>query len=224
MNLDVFFIGTDGNLYNSYWAAAAGSWGTLPVTTGACASGTTCAGSGQPGGGVAAVARNSNQLDVFYIGKDGGVWTSFWSGGAGSASWTTMEITGGAVATAGAHITATARTSEALDVFFVDAFGTLRKSSWTSGAAWGTVAVDGSAALGQPGGLVCPLSRVSRTTSTSCSPGRVGSSNGAPGLIRTRGRPHPSSTSRAPHSVRARWAPAVSRSWLRTASACRSSI
>ena len=129
------------------------------VTTGACASGTRCAGSGQPGGGVAVVARNANRLDVFYIGKDGGVWTSFWSGGAGSASWTTMEIAGGGLAPAGAHNTATARTSEALDVFFVDASGTLRKSSWTTGAAWGTVPVDGSTGLGQPGGLVSAVSR-----------------------------------------------------------------
>jgi hypothetical protein len=164
-NLDAFFVGTDGNVYDEYWSTGMGTlasglprWGSTATTTGPCW-GTGCVGSGAPGGGVAAISRNPSELDVFYIGKDGGLWTTYWTDGA---AWTTGEITGPGVALPGAHVTATARTSETIDVFFLDISGTLRKSSWSfTGNAWGTTTVTGSAGLGQSGGLVSAVARQS---------------------------------------------------------------
>lgn len=159
-NLDVFFVGTDGNVYNAFWTARAPTWGYLPTTTGSCW-GTACAGSGQPGGGVAAVARMPWLLDVFYIGRDGGLWTSYWSGGAGPSSWTTREITGPNVAPPGAQVTAVARTTANLDVFFVGYGGTLMQASWqaSGGTSFPVYPVAQSAGVGQQGGLVSAVSR-----------------------------------------------------------------
>jgi hypothetical protein len=172
-NLDAFFIGSDGNVYNTYWNSGMGAtqgvpnWGAaFSITSQACIkTNTGCAGSASPGGGIAAVSRNPSQLDVFYVGKDGGIWNSYWY--AGAPSWTTMEIYGpasqwqygSAFAGAGAVITAAARTSEALDVFVIGSDGGMWKSSWVGGGSWGTAEVLLSARTGQPGG---PISVVSR--------------------------------------------------------------
>jgi hypothetical protein len=173
-NLDVFFIGTDGNVYTTYWGAGFGTnasglpnWGTpFSITSGACINtATSCVGVASPGGGIAAVSRNPNQLDVFYIGKDGGLWTSWWYNGA--PSWTTMELYGpssdvqrsAGIAPPGATITATARTSTNLDVFFVGSDGGLWTGAWSGGGGWGTWEIPGSAGTGEAGG---PISAVSR--------------------------------------------------------------
>jgi hypothetical protein len=171
-NLDVFVAGTDGNVYTTYWNAqmgkdAAAKWGApFTVTTGPCLSTTrACAGSAVPGSPIAAVARNPYQIDIFYVGVDGGIWTSWWTAGQ---PWTTMEIQGpssqvqyspSAIATPGAAITATARDAQRLDVFLVGLDGGLWTSAWHGGGGWGTFEIPGTAHLGVSGG---PISAVAR--------------------------------------------------------------
>jgi hypothetical protein len=174
-NLDVFAIGYDGNVYTSYWSTATGTnsqglanWAKpFPTTTGKCIATdpTKCAGSGAPGGPIASVAKWDGQIDVFYIGKDGGVWTSWWNY---SNAWTTMEIYGPystfqwapvGPAAAGAGITAVAPTPNNLDVFFIDTQGNLRTSTWSPQGSWATALISQGAGTGLPG---APLSAVSR--------------------------------------------------------------
>jgi hypothetical protein len=175
-NLDVFAIGSDGNVYTSYWNGGSGvdsqglpNWAApFSTTTKACVNTTTsCAGSGQPGGPIASVARWNGSIDVFYIGKDGGVWTTFWDE---SHDWTTMELYGpssriqygAAPAAGGAGITATARTTNNMDLFFIGTDGGLWTSAWTAGAKWGTWEIMGTRGAGLPG---APVSAVSRQPS-----------------------------------------------------------
>jgi hypothetical protein len=174
-NLDVFFIGADGNLYTTYWAQGFGTnaqgqpfWGApFAVTEGTCVNtAAPCAGSGSPGGGVAAVARNPDRIDVFYAGKDGGIWQSSWSF---TTSWVTQEIygpssnvqRGAALAVPGSVITATARTSMNLDVFLVGTDGGLWTSTWngSTGGGWGTVEIPGSGGTGIHGGPISAMAR-----------------------------------------------------------------
>jgi hypothetical protein len=172
-NLDVFFIGTDGNVYNAYWSTAMGvnaqgqpNWKTIPITTGACTmTNESCAGRGQPGSGVAVVARTPTHLDLFYVGSDGGIWSSWWD--ATATSWTTEELygphsywqyTAGAVPTS-ATLTAVARTENNLDVFFLGIDGGLWTTTWQNGGSWWSQEILGTQGTGQPGG---PISAVAR--------------------------------------------------------------
>jgi hypothetical protein len=161
-NLVVFAMGSDGNLYNSWWATSSGvdsaglpNWASpAPITT---------SGVGAPGGSIASIAQTPQALDVFYIGKDGGVWTSYWNECCG---WATGEIYNPsspgnhALAAPGAPIAATARTSDNIDVFFVGTDGGLWTSVWSATAGkWATWEISGTKGLGLPG---APVSAVSR--------------------------------------------------------------
>jgi hypothetical protein len=178
-NLDAFFIGSDSNVYNAFWNASMGTnsttgqpnWSFSSVTSQSCNS-PSCVATGVPGGGVAAISRNPGELDVFYVGNDGGIWTSGWVAGG---KWTASELynprsnTAGSSATAPPNtvITATARTSENIDVFFVLSDGALYTATWHNGAYWQTQQVrtqNGSTVgTGVPGG---PISAVARQPTT----------------------------------------------------------
>jgi hypothetical protein len=184
-NLDVFFVGKDGNVYNVYWNPSKGvnaqgqlNWGVVPVTTQTCAMPHTspCAGSGLPGNGVAVVARKPTTLDVFYVGRDGGVWTASYDSARGP-NWTTSEAIynpatdsvsalpswglDGSVAHH-AHLTATARTALNMDVFWVGADGGLWNGSWQNDS-WDTPVRRSMTGVGQPGGLVSAVGRQPNT-------------------------------------------------------------
>jgi hypothetical protein len=176
-NLVVFAIGRDGNLYNSWWATSSGvdsqglpNWASpAAITTGRCVNTNgACSGRGAPGGPIASIAQTPSALDVFYIGKDGGVWSSYWNLGSG---WATEEIYGpssriqygSAVAAPGAGVAATARTSNNIDVFFVGTDGGLWTSSWSAGGGWVTWEISGTKGAGMPG---APVSAVARQPGT----------------------------------------------------------
>jgi hypothetical protein len=177
LNLDVFALGYDGNVYTSYWNSGSGTnsqglatWAKpFATTTGTCIANpnTACAGSGAPGGPIASVSKWDGQIDVFYIGKDGGVWTSWWNY---SSPWTTMEIygpssvfqNGPGIASPGAGITAVAPTPNNLDVFFIDTQGNLRASTWSPQGSWSTGLIQQGAGTGLPS---APVSAVARQPS-----------------------------------------------------------
>ena len=77
--LDIFVAGADGKTYSAAWdAAVAGGWrGWWNILTGNI----------PPGGTVSAVSRNPNQLDIFIVSADGGVYTAAWSAGKPWGGW-----------------------------------------------------------------------------------------------------------------------------------------
>ncbi len=72
-NLDLFITGNDGRVYTSWWYAGA-AW------SGANDNWTPIGGYFPVGASLGAVARTSNNLDLFIMGNDGRVYTSWWSG------------------------------------------------------------------------------------------------------------------------------------------------
>jgi hypothetical protein len=178
-NLVVFAIGNDGNLWNSWWATSSGvdsqglpNWATPATITSTSPCYNTngsCAGVGAPGGPIASIAQSPTALDVFFIGNDGGVWSSYWTASFG---WATEEIYGpssriqygSAVAKPGAGIAATARDSEHIDVFFVGLDGGLWTSSWAAGGGgWGTSEVGVTKGAGMSGWPVTAVARQPNT-------------------------------------------------------------
>lgn len=77
--LDIFIVSTDGGIYTAAWDAnfSNGQWrGWWAIQNGKAKD-----------GGIAAVARHANQLDVFAIGLDQSVWTAAWNAGVANGQW-----------------------------------------------------------------------------------------------------------------------------------------
>jgi hypothetical protein len=154
--LDAFFIGKDGQPHTTfcYGFGTSGSssctssgFGGLTISVDACAA--------PNGGGIAAAARTSDLIEVFYISSEDGLCRSHWSSESG---WKSGRIQNNA-SIAGNPISAVARSFENVDVFFMTSSssgsglsGAWLESdgSWSSGGVSGTVgsAVSPSAVVG----------------------------------------------------------------------------
>ncbi|MEU5128468.1 hypothetical protein AB0G96_20340, partial [Streptomyces mobaraensis] len=137
-HLDVFWVGTDGKIWSNWWDQIAGNgWydhGAFPIAA-------SFPVPAAPGTGVAAVARTSGHLDVFWVGSDGKVWSAWWDQSAGNgwydhgvfpiaAQWPVPAVPGSGV-------TAVARTSGHLDVFWAGANGKVWSAWWDQSAGNG---------------------------------------------------------------------------------------
>jgi hypothetical protein len=134
-NMNVFYIGTDGGIWDSWWIGS--NWNTWEIY-GPSSPFQQGAGMATPGGSITAVARTATNIDVYYIGKDGGLWTSSWANGA---SWGSWEIPGSAgLGRAGTPISAVARQPNAVDVVFESDSsahgGFVEWASWTPASGW----------------------------------------------------------------------------------------
>ncbi|CAM5370178.1 IgA Peptidase M64 OS=Streptomyces griseomycini OX=66895 GN=FHS37_002589 PE=4 SV=1 [Streptomyces griseomycini] len=135
--LDVFWAGSDGQIWSTWWEQAPDmGWRDhfpFPI---ARAFSTLAA----QRTGIAAVARNSNHLDVFWAGSDGQIWSTWWDRVpdmgwrdhfpfpiARAFSTLAAERTG---------IAAVARTSNHLDVFWAGRDGKIWTNWWTPGNDW----------------------------------------------------------------------------------------
>ncbi len=128
-HLDVFVVGNDGRMYTSWWhqgqnwSGAADNWlpigGFFPVQA-----------------HIAAVARMQEHLDVFVVGNDGRMYTSWWHQGenwsGGNDNWLPL---GGAFPR-GAPIAVVARMPGHLDVFAVGNDGRMYSAWWHEGGNW----------------------------------------------------------------------------------------
>ncbi|MBC2875473.1 MULTISPECIES: M64 family metallopeptidase [Streptomyces] len=137
-HLDVFWAGTDGKIWSNWWDQATGNgWydhGAFPIAA-------SFPVPAAPGTGVAAVARTSGHLDVFWVGTDGKVWSAWWDQIAGmgwydhgvfpiAAQWPVPAVPGSGV-------TAVARTSGHLDVFWAGSNGRVWSAWWDQQAGNG---------------------------------------------------------------------------------------
>jgi len=126
-SLDVFVVKADGGIYTAPWDQDidGGLWrawqrvGELEV---------------KPASQVAAVARASDKLDVFIIGKEGGVWTAAWDKSGGWNAW--RKIPNGQ-ATPGSSIAAVSRAPTKLDIFIVGEDNGVWSSAWDRDVAGG---------------------------------------------------------------------------------------
>jgi hypothetical protein len=141
-NYDVAWIGNNGAVYSFDWTAGA----VVQVTA---------ANTAAAGGSIAMVGRAATDLDLFFIGNDGQVRTSYSSDGG--QHWSTSVLPGGAIAPSWGAITAASPIAQAIDVFFIGNSGALYQCSWTPSYGWTTEAIPNTSAL--PG---APISVVTR--------------------------------------------------------------
>jgi hypothetical protein len=149
---DVFLLDGNGAVAQSHWPNY--FFGATYMSNPAEISPTGLA---PAGAGIAAVARSANNLDVFFVGDDGAVYTSYWYQGA--TAWTTFALSDPGLARPGALITAAARTTNNIDLFFIGANGAVYTSYWYNGApSWSTFQL-GEANEAYSGGAVSVVSR-----------------------------------------------------------------
>jgi len=160
-HLDVFWVTRDGAIGSNWWTAAPGtSWadhGSFRIAP---------AGSARPGSALAALARTPDNLDVYWVTPDGAVASNWWFAAPGASwadhGWFTITPPS-AVASAGG-ITATARTPNNLDVFWVAPDGSVGTQWWhaAAGHSWAdhspfAIAPPGSAS---PGSSITAVGRL----------------------------------------------------------------
>ena len=181
--LDVFFVGNDGNVYTANWSAGGTDWsglngwyylgdGDFPFngvvggvsrnseqidvfitgydhqvhTVGRTGDDwtnySTWRGIGgigevsmEPLSPVSVVSRNSDQLDAFFCGQDGHVYTSWWNNVSGWSGLNGWEDIGG-VFPAGAPVAAVSRNPMGLDLFICGTNGHVYTSSWNNVSGW----------------------------------------------------------------------------------------
>jgi hypothetical protein len=125
--IDLFVMGGNGHVYTSWWTAGS-DWSGIH--------GWRDIGFLFPGGNsVTATSRNPNQIDLFVVGGNGHVYTSWWYAGSdwsGIKGWSDL---GGAFP-AGATVSAVTRNPNQIDLFVVHGDGTVWTTWWTAGATW----------------------------------------------------------------------------------------
>jgi hypothetical protein len=131
-HLDLFWVGLDGSVGSTWWDAGAnnGRWNAAFEIAPAKAA----------QGAVTAVARTPDHLDVFWVGPDGSVSSTWWDAGANNGRWNTAFEIAPAGSAAGA-VMAVARTPDHLDVFWVGPDGSVGTNWWDAHAnngAWNT--------------------------------------------------------------------------------------
>ncbi|WP_057176780.1 hypothetical protein [Paraburkholderia caribensis] len=131
-NLDLFVVGNDGLVYTS-WLAPGADWSGLgnkwrPI-----------GGVFPAGAPIAAVARKPDDLDLFVVGNDGVVYTSWLAPGADWSGLGNKWRAIGGVFPVGASIGVTARTPDNLDLFVLGNDGVVYTSWWSAGADWSGV-------------------------------------------------------------------------------------
>ena len=122
-DLDVFFIGKDGALWRSAWTSAAG-WSTgsvSPAQTGLAPAGAR----------LAAVASTVGNLDVFFLGNNGRMWSSSWVAGAPAFVTSLVPLIDGTAP--GSTISAVSRQPGLIDVAFTS-HGNVYDATETNGA------------------------------------------------------------------------------------------
>jgi hypothetical protein len=114
-------------------------------------SGLTAAGQPQPVTAVWAPANNLTHLDLFVVGADGAVDSTYRDQSGGWKPWFTIGSAG--LATPGQPVTAVWRGNDHLDLFVVGADGAVHSTYWEPAGSWQpwfTIGAGGLAVPGQP--------------------------------------------------------------------------
>jgi hypothetical protein len=118
-HIDLFAMGDDGVVRSTFGTGAPDGWNPwFPLPAPQAFS---------PDAQVSALARRSDQLDVFVTDSNGQVWTTWWNQSVG---WQPWGILGGVLLQPNQQATAIARYSEHIDLFHLGTDGTTWSTFW----------------------------------------------------------------------------------------------
>jgi|GEM_PF-3290395 len=153
-NLDLFITGNDGRVWTRWWDSRGGwvdtadNWAPL-------------GGFFPSGNKLSAVARSGDHLDLFVVGNDGRVYTSWWHEGQPWSGANDDWLSLGGIFPANAAVSAVARTPDNLDLFVTGNDGRVWTRWWSSGGGWVDTA-DNWASLGGFFPVGAPIASVAR--------------------------------------------------------------
>ncbi|MEV4351215.1 M64 family metallopeptidase [Actinoplanes sp. NPDC049596] len=123
-NLDLFIVGFDNRVWSTFWNTGGWSRDWFPLPGGAVFDHTKQQ--------VAAVSRAQNNLDLFIVGFDNRVWSTFWNTGGWSRDW--FPLPGGAVFDHNLQqVAAVSRAPNNLDLFIVGFDNRVWSTFWNTG-------------------------------------------------------------------------------------------
>jgi hypothetical protein len=82
---------------------------------------------------VTAIARYSNHLDLFVIGTDNRIYSTWWHEGGNWAGW--FNVSGG-IGKPGGQVAAISRVTEHIDLFTVGSDGLVYSTWWDGATGW----------------------------------------------------------------------------------------
>jgi hypothetical protein len=127
-HIDLFVVGRDGAVYSTYWDANGGwpnNWFRLGDDFAV-----------NPGTAVTALLRSQDHIDLFVVGRDRAIYSTYWDANSGwGSSW--FRIREG-VAEVGSPITAVARDPDHLDLFITGTDGGIYSIYWDDASGWGS--------------------------------------------------------------------------------------
>ena len=85
------------------------------------------------GSEVTAISRYSNHLDLFVVGTDNRIYSTWWHDPGGWAGW--FNVSGG-VSQPGGQVAALSRSAEHIDVFTVSSDGIAYSTWWDGASGW----------------------------------------------------------------------------------------
>jgi len=130
--LDLFIVGNDGVVYNS-WRTAQDHWSGLRRWR-------AIGGVFPPGAEISAVARTPQQIDLFVTGNDGHVYTSWCTAGSDWSGIGSRWRDIGGTFPPGTPVTAVTGNPNRLDLFLVGFDGAVYTSCWTPQQDWSWLA------------------------------------------------------------------------------------
>ncbi|MDP9333478.1 MAG: N-acetylmuramoyl-L-alanine amidase [Actinomycetota bacterium] len=151
--LDAFWVTEQNNLFTSFWTRAQG-WSTTEAQIGDPSVTASTA------GGIAALARQPDILDVFFVGLDNRLHTTWWTADQGWSP-TTLLIGGPQAIDATGGVSAVNRARDVIDVFAVGQDALLYTTWWTENGGWnnGSIAIAGQSVPVNPVSGVAALAR-----------------------------------------------------------------
>jgi hypothetical protein len=147
-HLDVFAVAANGRTMSTWWDQNSGWAGWFHVSGGYASPG----GSGSP---VTAIARYSGHLDLFTVGTDNRVWSTWWDSRTGWAQWFPI---GTLSCRPGSTVNVVCRFSDHIDLFTTASDGKIMSTWWDAAGGWANwFPVSGGVA--SPGSPVTAIAR-----------------------------------------------------------------
>ena len=126
-NLDLFVVGNDNHVWSTFWNANGWSKDWFPVPGQAVFD--------REHQQVAAVSRGPNKLDLFVVGNDNHVWSTFWNANGWSKDW--FPVPGQAVFDREhQQVAAVSRGPNKLDLFVVGNDNHVWSTFWNDHSGW----------------------------------------------------------------------------------------
>ncbi|MFE2066575.1 M64 family metallopeptidase [Streptomyces sp. NPDC059467] len=125
-HLDVFAAAADGRTMSNWWDASSGWAGWFQISGGFASPG----GTGAP---ITSVARYAGHLDLFVVGTDNRIWSTWWDQSTGWANW--FQV-GSLVARPGSTVNVVSRYADHLDLFTTASDGRTMSTWWDARTGW----------------------------------------------------------------------------------------